>query len=58
MLEESGTNPPEAEDEAVARLRQVTKTYDTGAVEVPALKGVSLDIPARRFSTDASGFCG
>ena len=34
----------------VVRLTEVVKTYSTGAVEVSAVKGVSLEIPARRFS--------
>lgn len=34
----------------IVRLRQVAKTYEVGAVEVAALKGISLDIPAQRFS--------
>jgi putative ABC transport system ATP-binding protein len=32
------------------RLRDVAKTYRTGAVEVPALRGITLDIPYHRFS--------
>jgi putative ABC transport system ATP-binding protein len=32
------------------RLREVTKTYRTGEVEVPALRGITLDIPYDRFS--------
>ncbi len=35
---------------AVVRLNQVAKTYRSGAVEVAALKGISLEIPAHRFS--------
>jgi putative ABC transport system ATP-binding protein len=35
---------------AVVRLRQVAKTYQSGAVQVPALKGISLEIPSHRFS--------
>ena len=38
------TEPP------VVRLRDVAKTYRAGAVEVKAVKGVSLDIPPQRFS--------
>ncbi len=34
----------------VVRLRDVAKTYRVGAVEVQAVKGVSLDIPPQRFS--------
>jgi putative ABC transport system ATP-binding protein len=34
----------------VVRLTEVVKTYSTGSVEVRAVKGISLDIPARRFS--------
>jgi putative ABC transport system ATP-binding protein len=35
---------------AVVRLQGVAKTYRSGAIEVPALKGVSLQIPYHRFS--------
>jgi len=35
---------------AVVRLREVAKTYRSGAVDVPALRGISLDIPSHRFS--------
>ncbi len=35
---------------AVVRLNQVAKTYRSGAVDVTALKGVSLEIPYHRFS--------
>jgi len=34
----------------VVRLRDVAKTYRTGEVEVPALRGITLDIPYHRFS--------
>jgi putative ABC transport system ATP-binding protein len=34
----------------VVRLNQVTRTYRSGAIEVPALKKVSLQIPFHRFS--------
>ena len=36
---------------AAVRLNQVAKTYRAGAIEVPALKGVSLEVPFHRFST-------
>ena len=39
-----------AEPAAVVRLRQVAKTYRSGALEVPALRGISLEIPSHRFS--------
>ena len=32
------------------RLRDAAKTYQVGAVEVPALRGISIDIPYHRFS--------
>jgi putative ABC transport system ATP-binding protein len=32
------------------RLHHVTKTYQTGAIEVPALRDISLEIPFQRFS--------
>ncbi len=35
---------------AAVRLRDAAKTYRAGAVEVPALRGISLDIPYHRFS--------
>ncbi len=39
----SGTEP-------VVRLTNVTKTYRVGAVDVRAVRGISLAIPAQRFS--------
>ncbi len=39
-----------SEVSSVVRLNEVVKTYSTGTVEVKAVKGISLDIPARRFS--------
>lgn len=35
---------------ALVRLNQVAKTYRSGAVDVAALKGISLQIPPHRFS--------
>lgn len=35
---------------AVVRLNRVAKTYRAGAVEVAALKGITLEIPLRSFS--------
>src|SRR6516162_9934622 len=32
------------------RLRDAAKIYRTGQVEVPALRGISIDIPYHRFS--------
>ncbi|HLG98111.1 MAG TPA: ABC transporter ATP-binding protein [Bryobacteraceae bacterium] len=34
----------------VVRLSNVVKTYQTGSVEVPAIKGISFEIPRQRFS--------
>jgi putative ABC transport system ATP-binding protein len=34
----------------VVRLHQVDKTYAAGAIEVRALKSISLDIPSQRFT--------
>ena len=34
----------------VVRLRGVEKTYRSGALDVPALRGISLEIPSHRFS--------
>ena len=39
-----------AHEGAAVRLRDAAKTYRTGEVEVPALRGISLDIPYHRFS--------
>jgi putative ABC transport system ATP-binding protein len=36
--------------QAVVRLQKVAKTYRSGALEVPALRGISLEIPSHRFS--------
>jgi len=36
--------------DAAVRLREAAKTYRTGDIEVPALRGISLDIPYHRFS--------
>jgi putative ABC transport system ATP-binding protein len=35
---------------AVVRLEEVARTYRSGTLEVPALRGISLEIPANRFS--------
>jgi putative ABC transport system ATP-binding protein len=40
----------QAETEPVARLRHVTKSYKVGRTEVPALRDVSLEIEAQRFT--------
>src|SRR5215471_2106637 len=42
-----GPKPTEA---AVVQLSNVVKTYKAGDVEVPAIKGISFDIPRQRFS--------
>jgi putative ABC transport system ATP-binding protein len=34
----------------VVRLLEVAKTYRSGALDVPALRGISLEIPSHRFS--------
>jgi len=39
-----------AQSDAVVRLTNVVKTYQAGHVQVPALKGVSFDIPRQSFS--------
>src|SRR6266568_7615025 len=36
--------------EPLVRLDRVRKVYSVGAVEVVALRGISLEIPAQRFS--------
>jgi putative ABC transport system ATP-binding protein len=38
------------ETAAVVELKNVTKSYKTGRSEVPALRGISLSIPARAFT--------
>lgn len=40
----------EATNGPIVRLSNVVKTYKAGAVEVPAIKGVSFEIPRQRFS--------
>jgi putative ABC transport system ATP-binding protein len=35
---------------SAVRLREAAKTYRTGDVEVPALRGITIDIPYHRFS--------
>jgi putative ABC transport system ATP-binding protein len=34
----------------VVELRGVSKTYKVGAIDVPALKGITIEIPRQRFS--------
>jgi putative ABC transport system ATP-binding protein len=41
---------PAAAPAAVVRLHEVAKTYRSGSLEVPALRGISLEIPSHRFS--------
>ena len=36
--------------EPIVRLRDMVKVYDDGGLKVTAVRGVSLDIPSRRFS--------
>ena len=40
----------DATSQPIVRLSNVVKIYKTGAVEVPAIKGISVDIPRQRFS--------
>jgi len=42
--------PADASHETVVRLSEVEKTYRVGQVDVPALRGVSLQIHSSRFS--------
>src|SRR5262249_12724491 len=44
------TAAPAVAPAAVVRLREVAKTYRSGSLEVPALRGISLEIPSHRFS--------
>jgi len=41
---------PLATKEAAVRLQDVARIYRAGDVEVPALRGISIDIPYHRFS--------
>src|SRR5512142_428288 len=41
---------PVATTAAVARLTEVTKTYDDDGLKVTAVNGISLTIPAQRFA--------
>lgn len=43
--------PKATRTQAAVFLNQVAKTYRAGAVEVPALKAVNLEVPFHRFST-------
>ena len=38
------------DDAPLVRLDHVVKTYRSGAIEVPAVRDVTMDIPAHRFS--------
>jgi putative ABC transport system ATP-binding protein len=38
------------ETQSVVELKNVTKSYKSGRTEVRALRGITLDIPARRFT--------
>jgi len=40
----------ETEEAPAVRLAAVAKTYRAGSLEVPALRGISLEIPRHRFS--------
>jgi putative ABC transport system ATP-binding protein len=44
------TSMPETTPTAAVRLRDIVKTYKAGAIEVEAVRGVSLAIAAQRFS--------
>lgn len=45
------TAPHSITGPAALRLREVTKTYGSGTTEVRALRSVTLDIPAHRFTS-------
>jgi putative ABC transport system ATP-binding protein len=49
-IETSAFQTPADTEPAVVRLKQVAKTYRSGAIDVSAVKGVSLEIPSHRFS--------
>src|SRR6516225_11149867 len=44
------TTAAATEQITAVRLRDAAKVYRTGEVEVPALRGISIDIPYHRFS--------
>ncbi|HZZ91213.1 MAG TPA: ABC transporter ATP-binding protein [Usitatibacter sp.] len=46
----AGPRPGADPAQAAVRLHDVAKTYGEGEVEVPALRGITLDIPYHRFS--------
>ena len=43
-------SPATTTSQTAVRLHDAAKTYRTGDVEVPALRGISIDIPYHRFS--------
>jgi putative ABC transport system ATP-binding protein len=45
-----GLGAVQADAPPAVRLRDVAKSYRTGVVDVPALRGMSFDIPYHRFS--------
>jgi putative ABC transport system ATP-binding protein len=47
-IQERRANPEEGEP--IVRLRDVVKTYNDNGLKVTAIHGISLDIPAQRFS--------
>lgn len=47
----SMTNSQVTTARAAVALKRVSKTYRSGAIDVPALKDVTLDVPFHRFST-------
>ena len=50
-LDHSSPLPTASASQAAVRLSHVAKTYRAGALEVPALKDVSLEVPYHRFTT-------
>jgi putative ABC transport system ATP-binding protein len=49
-MENLALQAPSGSESAVVRLDRVAKTYRSGAIDVTALKGISLQIPSHRFS--------
>jgi putative ABC transport system ATP-binding protein len=49
-MKQMATQGAAASPSSAVRLRDAAKTYRAGDIEVPALRGISIDIPYHRFS--------